>query len=221
MRRTLRIRPTAVIPAVVWALLGAVVLTGCGAGQVSQTARQVTAVNGANGNAGPIAVRNAMFPLPEGAEGRVVYRQDASAPIEMVIVNAGDTADELVKVGSPDLGEGDILGGGTLPPGQSLFIAGTPIAPIPGAVPGESPSATRSAAPTATPSATPAAGLGTSAEAGPPASTGTRVVLIRLTKPIESGLTYEIVLTFRNAGDVRLAVPVASSEAERKDEHAE
>ena len=40
-------------------LVGAVVLSGCSAGQVSQTAVQEPAVNGTSANIGEIAVRNA------------------------------------------------------------------------------------------------------------------------------------------------------------------
>ena len=39
-------------------LVGAVVLSGCSAGQVSQTAVQEAAVNGTSANIGEIAVRN-------------------------------------------------------------------------------------------------------------------------------------------------------------------
>ena len=39
-------------------LVGAVVLSGCSAGQVSQTAVQEAAVNGTSANIGEVAVRN-------------------------------------------------------------------------------------------------------------------------------------------------------------------
>lgn len=220
MRRTLRIRPTA---AVVGAVIGAVVLAGCGAGQVSQTARQVTAVDGDNVTVGSIAVRNAKFVLGEHVEGAVAYPRGASAPLEMTIVNTGGKADELVSVTSPIAGNGEIIGKREVPAGRTLVVEGVPVAepvaaaPTSGAAASATPSATPSAA--ATPTATPAAAaLPTDA----PDTAGTaQLVLAGLRDDIRPGLSYEVVLNFRDAGPVRLAVPVAGSEAERKDEHAE
>jgi copper(I)-binding protein len=236
--RTPRIRSTA---AVAGAVIGAVVLAGCSAGQVTQTSRQVTAVDGANANAGPIAVRDALFVLPEHVQTGVAYPRGSSAPLELVIVNTGGAADELVSVTSPIAGNGVVSGKRDVPGGQKLVVEGapvtevTPAAPTPGATPSASASrststATPTAAPTtaapttaapttAAPTAASTAASTPSAEALPADAAGTaQIVLTGLRDDIRSGLTYEVVLTFRNAGPVRLAVPVAASEVERKDQ---
>ncbi|MGI5126277.1 hypothetical protein ACQEVB_05620 [Pseudonocardia sp. CA-107938] len=228
MRRTPRIRSTA---AVVGAVLGAVVLAGCGAGQVTQTSRQVTAVDGANANAGPIAVRNALFPLGKSVESAVAYPRGSSAPLQLVIVNSGSANDELLSVSSPIAGTGTVTGKRDVPAGRALVVEGAPAATV-AATPSATSSATPAAAAGATPSATPAVTPSATAAASSstpsagalptdaPDTAGTaQIVLTGLTDDIRSGITYEVVLNFRNAGPLRLAVPVASSEAERKDEH--
>lgn len=79
--------------------LGAVLtLTGCSAGQVTETDTQVAAVNGASGTIdGRIAVRNAEFTFPTEHD---YYAKGDSAPIQVVLVNEGTTDDRLVKVSS-------------------------------------------------------------------------------------------------------------------------
>ena len=79
--------------------VGAPLLAGCGTGQVAQTARQVSAVDGAQGDVGQIAVRNAMLVYPQGGEH--FYRRGEDAPLTVVIVNSGVPEDELTSVRSP------------------------------------------------------------------------------------------------------------------------
>ena len=43
-------------------------LSGCAAGQISQTADQVAAIDGANATVGDIGVRNALLQTPDGHE---------------------------------------------------------------------------------------------------------------------------------------------------------
>jgi copper(I)-binding protein len=219
--RTTRIRSTA---AVAGAVIGAVVLAGCSAGQITQTSRQVTAVDGASANAGTIAVRNAHFALPEDVKTAVAYPRGSSAPLELVIINTGGATDELVSVTSPIAGTGEVTGKRDVPGGRTLVVEGeapAAVAATPTAAAGATPSAT-AGQPTATPTATPApttAAATPSAEALSPDAAGTaQIVLTGLRDDIKSGITYEVVLNFRNAGPLRLAVPVAGSEAERKDQ---
>jgi copper(I)-binding protein len=215
--RTPRIRTTA---AVAGAVIGAVVLAGCSAGQITQTSRQVTAVDGANANAGTIAVRNAQFALPEDVKTAVAYPRGSSAPLQLVIINTGGATDELVSVTSPIAGTGEVTGKRDVPGGRTLVVEGEAPAAAgatPTAAAGATPSAT-AARPSATPAPTTAAAT-PSAEALSPDAAGTaQIVLTGLRDDIRSGITYEVVLNFRNAGPLRLAVPVAGSEAERKDQ---
>ncbi len=217
MTRTPRIRSTA---AVAGAVIGAVVLAGCSAGQITQTSSQVTAVDGANANAGTIAVRNAHFALPEDVKTGVAYPRGSSAPLQLVIINTGGATDELVSVTSPIAGTGEVTGKRDVPGGRTLLVEGeapAAAAATPTAAAGATPSAT-AGRPSATPAPTTAAAT-PSAEALSPDAAGTaQIVLTGLRDDIKSGITYEVVLNFRDAGPLRLAVPVAGSEAERKDQ---
>lgn len=98
------------------------ILTGCGAGQISQTADQESAVNGSTGNAGNIALRNVHI--------QAVQTSDALKPgrtVELIFVAANtspDTNDKLVSISS-DVGSVDITGATAIPAGASLVV-GTP-----------------------------------------------------------------------------------------------
>lgn len=86
------------------ALLGALllltpVLASCGTGQVTQTASQLSAVDGAQGDAGPIAARNVMVAYPD--DGRRSYPRGTDAVLVMTIVNTGSSEDELTSASSP------------------------------------------------------------------------------------------------------------------------
>ncbi|WP_394614257.1 hypothetical protein JNUCC0626_30915 [Lentzea sp. JNUCC 0626] len=71
------------------------VAVGCSAGQVTQTDTQVAAVDGASGNAGPIAVRNVMLAFPPDGNR---YHEGDDAPLTFVIANTGSAADKLLSV---------------------------------------------------------------------------------------------------------------------------
>ena len=62
------------------------VAVGCSAGQVTQTDTQVAAVDGASGNAGPIAVRNVMLAFPPDGNR---YHEGDDVPLTFVIANTG------------------------------------------------------------------------------------------------------------------------------------
>lgn len=84
------------------------VAAGCSAGQITQTDQQVAAVNGAHGQVGPIAVRDAqlLFPVDQG-----YYREGDSAPVVVLIANNGAVeTDKLLSV-TADIAEGGELGG--------------------------------------------------------------------------------------------------------------
>ncbi|MFE2753797.1 hypothetical protein ACFXGA_17560 [Actinosynnema sp. NPDC059335] len=90
---------------------------GCSAGQVTQTDTQVAAVNGASGQVGDIAVRDAqfLFPVAHGS-----YEQGDSAPIVVVIANNGADVDTLVGVTSEASAPAEITGDTRLEPGSSV-----------------------------------------------------------------------------------------------------
>jgi copper(I)-binding protein len=80
---------------------------GCSAGQITQTDTQVATVDGASGNVGSIAVRNAQFAFPVSGHE---YKAGDEAAIVVTIVNNGASADKLLSVTS-DLGGPAELGG--------------------------------------------------------------------------------------------------------------
>jgi copper(I)-binding protein len=214
-----RPRPTRAF-LVVGALIGAVALTGCGAGQVTQTSDQVAAVEGANANAGQIAVRNATIEFDAPAHGDAVYPAGADAPLAMSIVNSGADVDRLVAASSPVASSVQISGVLRIPGGQVLTVEGAP-APVEAPAPTD-PAAPETPAPGEAPAdaqpATPAPTTAAGGEAGQ--SSVANIVLTGLREDIQAGRTYPLVLTFERAGTVQIEVPVANPHALREDGHA-
>jgi periplasmic copper chaperone A len=96
-------------------LAAGLVLSGCAAGQISQTADQVAAIDGANATVGDIGVRNARLATPADPAG---YPAGADAPILLWLTNEGLDADTLSSVTSPAgtvtiSGEATVQGGAT------------------------------------------------------------------------------------------------------------
>ncbi len=246
MSRTPRFRPIGAVVAT-GAVLGALALAGCGAGQITQTSSQVPAVVGANAGVGAIVVRDAYIEFGEQVQGANIYPRGGAAPLKMSIVNTGIQPDRLVSASSPAAASVAITGDAEVPPGRVLLIEGAPAAPAPPAPSASARPATRRAprpapvsgvpsppgnqiggsgqessraaapAPTVAPVPAPRAGTG-GAEAG--GSEG-QVVLTGLTEDVRAGLTYPVVLNFEKAGQVTLTVPVGFPSEPREDEPAE
>jgi copper(I)-binding protein len=110
-------------------LAAAVALSGCGAGQVSQTATQEPAVNGTSGTVGPISLRNIHLRAAQSTD-YVAPGQDAE--LLFVAVNGSpDVNDKLVSVTS-DIGTVSLSGDSTLP-ANGVLVVGEPdgqIAPL-------------------------------------------------------------------------------------------
>ena len=114
MSRTVRLPHRVLVP-VVAALAAVVLVSGCAAGQISQTANQVAAIDGGNGTIGQIGVRNALLATPTGAD----YAKGADAPLLMWVSTAGLNSDTLTAVSTPAAASVQINGTATVP-GQSL-----------------------------------------------------------------------------------------------------
>jgi copper(I)-binding protein len=99
--------------------LGAAALTGCAAGQVSQTAQQIANVDGAQGTVGPIGVRQALLATPDGAN----YPKGSQAPLTLWISNDSTEPDTLTGI-STDAGTVTINGTATVGPRSLLQIGG-------------------------------------------------------------------------------------------------
>jgi copper(I)-binding protein len=80
---------------------------GCSAGQITQTDTQVAVVDGASGDVGAIAVRNAQFAFPVSGHE---YKAGDEAAVVVTIANNATTADKLLSVSS-DIGGPATLGG--------------------------------------------------------------------------------------------------------------
>ncbi|MCC8251678.1 hypothetical protein [Saccharothrix luteola] len=91
---------------------------GCSAGQVTQTDTQVAVVNGASGQVGDIAVRDAQFLFP-AAHG--AYEEGDDAPITVVIVNNGTGVDKLLGVTSEFSAPAEITGDTRLEAGSAVL----------------------------------------------------------------------------------------------------
>jgi copper(I)-binding protein len=175
-------------------LLGSPVLAACGTGQDTQTANQLPTVNGANGNAGPIAVRNVELAVP--ASTPVMYRAGSEAPLLAFIVNTGTSEDELVSVTSPAASKAQIEGEGTLVPQVSVRAVG--------------PEQGGSGQDGSTQSSSTQNGSTQSNDAG----RQLRITLQGLTQDVRPGTTIRVTFLFRKAGELNLDVPIATPESE-------
>jgi len=213
-------------------MIGTLALTGCGAGQITQTGEQVTAVGGANAGTATILVRDAQIMFGDKIKGGTVYPRGGTAPLQMRIINEGATGDRLVSATSPVASSVQVSGTAEVPGGQVLLVegeptpAGTPppVGGVPGATatstsptptsPTSTNPATTSPAPTTSPAST------TSAPAAQaPVEDGERmaqIVFTGLREDIRAGLTYELVLVFERAGEIRFDVPVGNPQTPRE-----
>lgn len=175
--RRMRIRPALASGAAALAVL----VSGCGAGQLAQTSNQVTATGGVEGRSGSILVRDAQFVWDGPVPGDAVYQPGDDARLQLTIINDADpaivdgsAADRLIAVSSPIATSGRITGDTWLPD-RGVLTAGydEPVASI--LVPG---------------------------------ARAVEITLVDLTSPVRAGLVHPVVLTFERAGDLRLELPV-------------
>jgi copper(I)-binding protein len=97
----------------------ALALAGCGAGQITQTDRQVAAVDGATGNVGTsIALRDVLIPYPQNQQG--TYPAGSTVPVLLTIINQGSNTDELLAVTSPAASQVLVLGTTRIPAGAAV-----------------------------------------------------------------------------------------------------
>ncbi|WP_433627303.1 hypothetical protein [Nocardia sp. CA-120079] len=194
----------------------ALVLSGCSAGQISQTATQVAAVNGNHADIDRISLRNVHIVFPATGTD-YTNTKGGKAIIALSVVNNGETVtDELTSI-TTDLGTVKI----TPPAGASAFR----IAPQQTVVAATSPTtataaksdehgATPSSSAAPTTSATPGAGEKTTA-VDPEKKPGL-IEITGLSKDIIPGLTYPVTFNFKQNGTVTVQVPVdAGADAER------
>ncbi len=197
-------------------MAGAMLLTGCGAGQDAQTASKEPSVPGVSADLKGIAVRNVQIAYPD-RETRT-YPRGGDAPLEVRIFNSSTETDALVRVSSEIAEEVVLVGSPTeaICPQASVSVPAArptlqPTRPRPGA----SPSGT--AEPTPEPPTTqgPEAPAG-NAEFAVELAPGTcalltgepyRLELSGLRQELAPGDVVPVTFSFREAGEVTLQVP--------------
>jgi len=199
-------RATAVGTAVA-ALATVTVLSGCGAGQVSQVATQVPAIDGNSATVGTnprIALRNVYLhmvtpesgSIPAGTPVPLIFTAVNESPVR----KATDPADyypqplndELVSVTS-DFGAVALTSAASpmiIKPGQSL------VSPVTGDV------------------------KGTEELAKVPGTSVTQVsAVFTPNKDLHNGVTYPMIFTFKDAGAAPINVPISAGEGSGHSEH--
>jgi hypothetical protein len=212
------------------------VLSGCSSGQISQTARQVSAVNGNTANVGDVALRDVRILLPQSAD--YTNAKGGKALLAFSAVNAApDKSDELSSI-TTYLGTVNITpAGAVLAPGQTLVAAGPQAAregaptssAATSAAPTSSATATSTASPTSSATATSTASSTTTAsptssataqaQATEPARKPSEAITVEidnLNKDITPGLTYPVTFNFKEGGTVLVNVPVDAGATPRK-----
>lgn len=197
-------------------------LSGCGAGQISQTASQVAAVNGNAANVSNIALRDVRFLLPKTEEYN--NAKGGKAVLAFSAVNMSEyKTDELVSI-TTDLGPVKIASKVEIKP-QATVVADK----AEGAAAKKDEHGAAEAGHDSHGATTSAAAPASEKVADPDA----KPVLIEvtgLTKDVTPGLTYPVTFNFKDAGTVVVNVPVdagpdhprpepVSAEGERKGGH--
>ena len=94
----------------------ALAVVGC----ANQATPDVSAVDGAFGNAGnTIALRDVLIPDPHTPQE--AYGAGSTVPVLLAIVNQGNQADELVSVTSPAASQVQMVGTTDIPPGDTVI----------------------------------------------------------------------------------------------------
>jgi copper(I)-binding protein len=222
-----RVLGSAVLTALVMG--AALVLAGCGAGQITQTAGQQAAINGADAQVKTLAIRDAVLQFPPNG----AYPTGSDAALQLTIVNDGSNDDELVSVSSDAAAGAVILGSKTIVARSSLFVtpptAGAPVttspsSSAPGATSSSPATTTSSGSASASPTSTsPTSTSPSSPTSSPSVAIGTAsIVLQGLKQPVWPGQTIKVTFVFRDAGTITVDVPLGTSDQPRTgDVHVE
>jgi copper(I)-binding protein len=170
-------------------LLSPLALSACSAGQVTQTATQDRDKVGAMASIGDITLRQANLEYPDGG----AYEAGDDAELKIAIVNTAAEADTLVDISGEGFDEAEIDTSNAAGPSTEIQSttapatgpASRPPAPSELEIPGDSTIFI--------------GGEGTSA-----------ITLAGLDEPLTTGRYVTLTLTFENAGEVTLDVPVGT-----------
>jgi len=174
----------------------ALALSGCSAGQISQTANQAAAVNGNHADVENISLRNVYIVYPDQGYTNVA---GGNALLALSIVNnSGETPDELTSI-TTDLGKVTVTpaaGEKTLKIGPQEIVTSAPAATTTAGDHGEDDHGSEQAADEQ------------QGSAGQDAATPAKIEITGLTKDIVPGLTYTVSFNFKENGTVQVQVPV-------------
>jgi copper(I)-binding protein len=202
------------------AAASAILLAGCAVGQQAQTAVQPAAVDGVEAISGTLQITNAGILPPENSAS---YTVGESAPLQLLLVNNGAKADELVQVSTPNASS-VILSPGALPPADGLAApstpshlalssspaASTPVTPTQGA---ETPSGATNSPTTALPNLPIEITAGSAVRVGFEPS-GTSILLSKLITPPIPGQSVPITFRFASGAEIVTKLAVKLSEGE-------
>ncbi|WP_329054423.1 hypothetical protein OG738_14750 [Amycolatopsis sp. NBC_01488] len=222
----MRLQNRRVLGAGVLALGAALVLAGCGAGQITQTDTQQPAVNGTYAQVKTLVLRDAAVQYPTSGVG---YPAGATPALTLTVVNVGPQDDSLVSV-TADGTQATIGGSKVVVAGHSLVIGPDDAVESTNEVLTTPPSAPASSSSASTPTSSSATGSETNtpgsltasstseAPSSGPAATPTApekvgqatVTLPALKQPLWPGQTISVTFVFQNAGQLTVQLPVAA-----------
>lgn len=179
------------VSAAVVAVGAALLVSGCAAGQITQTDSQVATINGTRAEVGDIAIRKAELAYPEGDDP--VYRAGTSPGVAMYLVNEADLQDDTLVSASSDAAANVVVEGSREVPAQGTLVIAR----------GEQ---EQQAAEAAQPE------LEIQTRAG--------MTLQGLNRDVRPGQTVTMTLTFREAGRVTFEMPATLPDQPRTDSGA-
>ena len=225
-------------------VVGGLALTGCGAGQVAQSAVQSPTIDGISAQVGQISIRNLALEYPDQG----TYAKGSDARLRLVLVNESVSDDTLIAVRS------NVSADVTITAASAGAASGTPTLTAP--PPSNTPTATGTASGTPTaseeppdstvtgtattgPSETPS-GSGSSSESGSASASaspvpsdapaariaipanglvslvgdGPRVQLNDLTQQLRPSETLQVTLVFQKAGQVTATIAVSAPQGQ-------
>lgn len=163
----------------------ALALTGCSAGQITETDTQVAAVDGASGEANGLAIRDAQLTFPTKG---TTYPAGSSAPVRAVLANQNSEGDRLVQAHSPYAASVELAGKTDLPGQTALHAEGK----------------------AGSTSQQPSGQNQPASEGGPLDQLEIQITLKGLTQEIGPGVTIPVTFVFEKAGPVTVQVPIGA-----------
>jgi len=207
-----RLQNRRVLGAGVLVLGAALVLAGCGAGQITQTDSQQPAVNGTHAQVKTIALRDVAVQYPPQGPG---YAAGATPSLTLTIINQGTQDDTLTSVALENGATGTLGGAKDIVAGHSLVIGPAEAAPSSAAAT-TSETPTSPATPTGTSTATSTPQAPSSSVTEPTSTTAAgevgkgTITLPSLPQALWPGQVIKVVFTFKNAGSITVELPVAA-----------